>query len=170
MARASSLSLASTQSRLVAAKLNNRTIRRRKEMDPSDASPVSYLFTADLNAEPALNLGAMEAGILIFWVGFWGLTPVRAALATDSKDPKPWNVTLSPATTAPSMPARRDFNAISACFLLMPASLAMRSTAQALPLAPLDALRAVWKTEALRARALRSWANICHDGGGGNVR
>ena len=30
----------------------------------------------------------------------------------------------------------------------------------------LDALRAVWKTEALRARALRSWANICEDGGG----
>ena len=99
-----------------------------------------------------------------------GLTPVRAALATDSKDPKPWNVTLSPFTTAPSMPASRDLSAISACFLLMPASLAMRSTAQALPLAPVDAVRAVWKTDALRARALRSWANICGAERGGNVR
>jgi hypothetical protein len=37
-------------------------------------------------------------------------------------------------------------------------------------LAPVDAVRAVWKTDALRARALRSWANICVAERGGNVR
>jgi hypothetical protein len=57
---------------------------------------VYYFLSSSLRALPALNLGTFTAGILIFCVGFCGLTPVRAARNLTLKAPKPVKTTSSP--------------------------------------------------------------------------
>ena len=55
----------------------------------------AYL-TASFKDFPALKAGSFIAGILIFWLGFLGFTPVLAALLETRKVPNPVIVTFSP--------------------------------------------------------------------------
>jgi hypothetical protein len=80
---------------------------------------------------PALNLGTFLA--LIFMVApVCGLRPLRAARFETENVPKPTSVTVSPFfkvdTTAPVNASKDSF----ACFLVMPASLAICSINSAL--------------------------------------
>ena len=49
---------------------------------------------------PALNFGTCAAGMCTFWLGFCGLTPVRAARCFVENLPKPGIVTASPRLSA----------------------------------------------------------------------
>lgn len=56
----------------------------------------AYYLTASLRDLPALKAGSFIAGILIFWPGFLGFTPLLAALLETRNVPNPVIVTFSP--------------------------------------------------------------------------
>lgn len=60
-----------------------------------------FLFTS--KAEPALNLTALRAGILMAFFVF-GLIPVRAAFCVTENVPKPNSATFSPFSFALGLP------------------------------------------------------------------
>ena len=71
------------------------------------------VFTMSFRAFPALNLGEIEAGIVIFFpvCGFW---PLRAARATVLKVPKPIRLSLSPFFRQSVTASSKLFSAFSA--------------------------------------------------------
>src|SRR5919108_799495 len=80
---------------------------------------------------PAANLGTRLAGILIS-DPVWGFRPVLALRCTDEKVPKPTSVTFSPFLMASTTHSCIQFNAFSACPLVMLAVLAIAETSSAL--------------------------------------
>ena len=53
-------------------------------------------LTASLKASPALNLGVLSSGMVIFWEGFLGFTPILEARWETENCPNPEMLTLSP--------------------------------------------------------------------------
>ena len=77
---------------------------------------------------PALNFTALEAGICSTLPGSRGFLPVRAALCTTEKVPKPIRDMESPFLSAPSIAPVQALRALSESALLSPASAAIAST------------------------------------------
>src|SRR5262245_26496402 len=80
---------------------------------------------------PAANLGTRFAGILIS-EPVCGFRPVLALRCTEEKVPKPTRVTFSPLRMASTTLVCMQFSALSACPLVIPASLAIADTSSAL--------------------------------------
>ena len=76
------------------------------------------MLTVSFKALPALNTGALEAGIFISAL-VWGFLPFLAALCLTSKVPNPTNWTFSPFLRAPSTDDTKASKAASAAFLLI---------------------------------------------------
>jgi hypothetical protein len=87
-----------------------------------------YYLTASLRDLPALKAGSFIAGILIFWPGLRGFTPVLAALFDTRKVPKPVMVTDSPFFRDLVMLSRRASNTEAASFFVTPAEAAAAFT------------------------------------------
>ena len=77
------------------------------------------LLTKSFKAFPALNTGALDAGIFISSL-VCGFLPFLAALFLTSKEPNPTNWTLSPSTNAFVITSTKAFNVASASFFVSP--------------------------------------------------
>ncbi|VXA94921.1 hypothetical protein MICRO8M_10120 [Microbacterium sp. 8M] len=96
---------------------------------PCEAEP-DYL-TAALSLEPAVTLTRLPAGILIS-APVCGLRPVRAAVATCSKEIQPGIETLLPLATASETVANRASRTPETAAWLWPVALAMLATSSVL--------------------------------------
>ena len=74
------------------------------------------VLTVSFKALPALNLGALEAGILLA-APVCGFLPVLAALSATSNVPKPTNWIFSPAFNCSATVSVKALRAFSASFL-----------------------------------------------------
>ena len=81
-----------------------------------------YQRTASFRPLPALKTGTFIAGMLIFWLGLRGLTPVRAARLLTRKVPKPVMVIEPPFLRVPVMRLMRPSNMAAAATLETPAA------------------------------------------------
>src|SRR5918996_950194 len=115
---------------------------REARPNPAQASPASTAITrhflrvrpfeaASRSETPGANFGTRLAGILIS-EPVCGLRPVLALRCTEEKVPKPTRVTFSPLRMASTTEVCIQFSALSACPLVMPASLAIAETSSAL--------------------------------------
>ena len=78
-----------------------------------------YLLTSSFKALPALNAGALEAGIFISSL-VWGFLPFLALLFLTSKVPKPTNWTLSFAFSASETTEMKAFKDSAVAFFEWP--------------------------------------------------
>ena len=87
-----------------------------------------YLRTASLRDFPDLKAGSFIAGILIFWLGLRGFTPVRAARLETRNVPKPVTVTFSPFLRDLVMLSKTASKTSEAAFFVTPVIFAAWST------------------------------------------
>src|SRR6476659_9089417 len=80
----------------------------------------SYCLTAAFSWLPAENFGTLLAGMVTFWPGLRGFTPVRALRACTLNFPKPVKVTSSPFLRASFTDSSTASSAVPASFLDRP--------------------------------------------------